>query len=85
MKLHYRPEINGLRAIAVFSVIFYHADFAIFNKSLFSGGFLGVDIFFVVSGYLIFGLILSSLTGDQPFSDCCHYGECSLVLLNEPG
>lgn len=44
----YRPEIDGLRAIAILPVIFFHAGFLCFR-----GGFLGVDIFFVISGYLI--------------------------------
>jgi peptidoglycan/LPS O-acetylase OafA/YrhL len=44
----YRPEIDGLRALAVISVIIYH-----FNKNLLPGGYLGVDIFFVISGYVI--------------------------------
>lgn len=48
----YRPEIDGLRAVAVIPVVFYHAGFAGFG-----GGFLGVDVFFVVSGYLITRLI----------------------------
>jgi peptidoglycan/LPS O-acetylase OafA/YrhL len=53
MSLKYRPEIDGLRAIAVISVVIYHCDI-FFNGSQFaSGGFLGVDIFFVISGYLI--------------------------------
>lgn len=49
----YRPEIDGLRAIAVVAVIFFHAGFEAFG-----GGFLGVDVFFVISGFLITGLIL---------------------------
>lgn len=68
MKLYYRPEIDGLRAVAVFSVIFYHANFVIFNQSLFSGGFLGVDIFFVISGYLITSIILKEIYKTNNFS-----------------
>lgn len=52
----YRPEIDGLRALAVLPVIFYHAGFP-----LFKGGFVGVDVFFVISGYLITTIILESL------------------------
>ena len=44
----YRPEIDGLRAFAVIAVIINH-----FNKSLLPGGYLGVDIFFVISGFVI--------------------------------
>ena len=54
--ISYRPEIDGLRAIAVLFVVFFHADF-----SGFGGGFLGVDIFFVISGYLITYLILNGI------------------------
>lgn len=49
----YRPEINGLRAVAVLPVVFFHAGLPAFK-----GGFVGVDIFFVISGYLITSLIL---------------------------
>ena len=54
--MHYRPEIDGLRALAVIPVILFHAGF-----ELFAGGFIGVDIFFVISGYLITTIILSEL------------------------
>ena len=58
MQLKYRAEINGLRGISVIAVVFYHAQFLIFGKDFFQGGFLGVDIFFVISGYLITSIIL---------------------------
>lgn len=54
--MNYRPEIDGLRALAVMAVIFFHMDFQFFQ-----GGFIGVDLFFVISGYLITNLIVSDL------------------------
>ena len=58
--MHYRTEIDGLRALAVLPVIAYHAGFAGF-----SGGFVGVDIFFVISGYLISSILLDELQNQQ--------------------
>ncbi len=68
MKLLYRPEIDGLRAIAVGSVILYHSQISIFGQNLFRGGFIGVDIFFVISGYLITSIILKELQLTSFFS-----------------
>ena len=60
--MKYRPEIDGLRAIAVIPVILFHAGF-----STFSGGFIGVDVFFVISGFLITTIIATELE-DNKFS-----------------
>ena len=54
--MKYRAEIDGLRALAVLPVILFHAGF-----ELFSGGFVGVDVFFVISGYLITTIIISEM------------------------
>jgi peptidoglycan/LPS O-acetylase OafA/YrhL len=64
-QIRYRPEIDGLRAIAVIAVILFH-----FNAGMFPGGYLGVDVFFVISGYLITGLIKKKLdNGHFSFTD----------------
>lgn len=52
-KFSYRPDIDGLRAVAVISVIINHL-----SSSILPGGFLGVDIFFVMSGFVITGSLL---------------------------
>jgi peptidoglycan/LPS O-acetylase OafA/YrhL len=68
MKITYRPEIDGLRAIAVVAVIFYHAQITILGYQAFRGGFIGVDMFFVISGYLITSIILKELITTGTFS-----------------
>ena len=54
--MKYRAEIDGLRALAVIPVILFHADI-----ELFSGGYVGVDVFFAISGYLITSIILEDI------------------------
>ncbi len=56
MSFAYRPDIDGLRALAVLSVVIFHA----FPEAL-RGGFVGVDVFFVISGYLISGILFKNL------------------------
>ena len=67
-KLSYRPEIDGLRAIAVISVILYHTKIIVNNKDWFEGGFIGVDIFFVISGYLITKIIFHEIVTHGSFN-----------------
>ncbi|HEU0118143.1 MAG TPA: acyltransferase family protein [Alphaproteobacteria bacterium] len=63
----YRPDIDGLRAFAVLVVVAFHAF-----PPLLTGGFVGVDVFFVISGFLITGIILDGL-GDGDFSFARFY------------
>ncbi len=65
--LKYRPEIDGLRSIAVLSVLAFHLD-----RDLLTGGFVGVDVFFVLSGFLITSIINRGM-GDRTFSLLAFY------------
>ncbi len=65
---NYRPDIDGLRAFAVLSVVLYHA----FPKEV-RGGYVGVDIFFVISGFLISSILFNEMTEDR-FSFTAFYG-----------
>ena len=71
----YRADIDGLRAIAVLLVLFFHIEIAFF-----SGGFIGVDIFFTISGFLITGILLKE-TSNNNFSFIRFYTRRSLRLL----
>jgi peptidoglycan/LPS O-acetylase OafA/YrhL len=73
--MQYRPEIDGLRAVAVLPVILFHA-----GLSVFSGGFVGVDVFFVISGYLITTILHDEL-GRGSFSILNFYERRARRLL----
>jgi peptidoglycan/LPS O-acetylase OafA/YrhL len=64
---NYRPDIDGLRAIAVLVVVFFH-----YKVAYFTGGFIGVDVFFVISGYLISSIIFKDLANNT-FSFLAFY------------
>ncbi|MEO6469976.1 MAG: acyltransferase family protein [Acidimicrobiia bacterium] len=57
---HYRPQLDGVRAVAVYLVVAFHA-----GLNRFAGGFIGVDIFFVLSGYLVTQLLMRDIQGAQ--------------------
>lgn len=63
--MNYRQEIDGLRTIAVMAVVIYHAAFALGDSIWLSGGYIGVDVFFVISGYLITRIIIQKEVDDR--------------------
>jgi len=65
---NHKLEIDGLRAISVSAVILYHLQVSIFGHQIFKGGFIGIDIFFVISGYLTTLIILKELLTTGTFS-----------------
>jgi hypothetical protein len=76
----YRPDIDGLRAVAVGAVVGYHA-FALSGFRWFTGGYVGVDVFFVISGYLISTIIFENLSSHTfSFGGACaaSFPRCSL-------
>ena len=77
--LRYLPGLDGLRAVAVIAVILYHA-----NKTWLGGGFLGVEVFFVISGYLITTLLIneSDTTGMISFRSYGRVGICVASIAN---
>ena len=67
-KLSYLQSIDGLRGIAVLLVVLYHFEKIFLDTNIFQGGFVGVDIFFVISGYLITRIILNELKTSKKIS-----------------
>lgn len=78
--MQYRPEIDGLRSVAVLAVLIYHAEFALGDNRLLAGGFLGVDVFFVISGYLIANIVYREVQS-QTFSILNFYERRARRLL----
>ncbi|GHU86447.1 hypothetical protein AGMMS49941_08190 [Deferribacterales bacterium] len=68
--MSYRADIDGLRAFAVISIMLFHLDFTKF----FGGGYAGVDIFYVISGFLITSIIYSEMTGNVQKSNTVMTG-----------
>ncbi|MBR26683.1 MAG: hypothetical protein CML46_07045 [Rhodobacteraceae bacterium] len=81
MSLKYRPEIDGLRTISVGAVLIYHATFTLAGRELLPSGYLGVDVFFVISGFLITSLIAREKAATGRFSIADFYERRARRLL----
>jgi len=76
----FRPDVEGLRAIAVLVVVLFHV-FVTARSSAFSGGYVGVDIFFVISGFVITGVLLRELNVNQKIGLGAFYGRRARRIL----
>jgi peptidoglycan/LPS O-acetylase OafA/YrhL len=76
MKEGFRPDVEGLRAVAVGAVLLYHAGIPFAP-----GGYVGVDVFFVISGFLITGLLVRELEGTGTISLARFYSRRAKRLL----
>ena len=64
-KINYRKDIDALRGLSIIAVVLYHSKLEINKQENFSGGFLGVDIFFIITGYLITALLLKEFKSNN--------------------
>src|SRR2546423_3662292 len=71
-----RPDIEGLRGVAILLVVLFHA-----GVSAFAGGFVGVDVFFVLSGFFITGVLVRELTSSGHVNLTEFYGRRALRLM----
>ena len=75
----FRPDVEGLRAVAIGLVVLYHA-----NLSALSGGYVGVDVFFVISGFVITGLLLRETTATGRTSFTAFYRDAAAASCLRP-